>query len=161
VSFLSSKTDLVKGSSSKFTTASASYSRRLTANNDIVVSASLFRTQDGVTSNGRPLFDLSLRHRFFSAPSFLLPARHTLISGNIFRYGEDTGQYTGSQELLAGVEVRLDENRVTRTDANGFYSFNRVPFGEHRVEAMFQSEEPFFFTTNSPAIAEINSKVDF
>jgi hypothetical protein len=161
MSLLSSKTDLLQGNSFRFTTASVSYSRRLTASNDIVFSASLFRTQDGITSNTRPLFDVSIRHKFFSAPSFLLPGRHGTISGHIFRDDEDTAQYSGSQEAIPGIEVRLDENRVTRTDNNGFYSFNRVPFGQHRVEAKFQSDEPFFFTTNSPAIAEINSKVDF
>jgi hypothetical protein len=160
-SFLNSKTDLVQGNTFKFTTASASYSRRLTANNDIVVSASLFRTQDGVNSNLRPLFDVSIRHKFYSAPGFLLPGRHGMISGHIFHDDEDTAQYTGKQEAIGGIEVRLDENRVTRSDAHGFYSFNHIPFGPHRVEAMFQSAEPFFFTTNSPATAEINSTVDF
>ena len=161
LSFLNSKTDLVQGNTFKFMTASASYSRRLTANNDIVVSASLFRTQDGINSNLRPLFDVSIRHRFYSAPGFLLPGRRGMISGHVFRDDEDTAKYTGTQEGISGVEIRLDDGRVTRSDANGFYSFNRVPFGEHRVEAMFQSTEPFFFTTNSPAAAEINSTVDF
>ncbi|HEX7961701.1 MAG TPA: carboxypeptidase regulatory-like domain-containing protein, partial [Terriglobales bacterium] len=161
LSFLNSKTDLIQGNSVRFTTASATYSRRLTANNDVVVSASLFRTQDGINSNLRPLFDVSIRHKFYSAPGFLLPGRHGMISGHVFRDDEDTAKYTGGQEGIAGVEVRLDENRVTRSDANGFYSFNHVPFGEHRIEAMFQSAEPFFFTTNSPATAEINSMIDF
>ena len=161
LSFLNSKTDLIQGNTFKFTTASASYSRRLTPNNDIVVSASLFRTQDGVNSTLRPLFDVSIRHKFYSAPGFLLPGRHGMISGHVFRDDEETAKYTGREEAIAGIEVRLDENRVTRTDADGFYSFNRVPFGQHRVEAMFQSAEPFFFTTNSPATAEINSTIDF
>lgn len=160
-SFLNSKTDLVQGNTFKFMTASASYSRRLTANNDIVVSASLFRTRDGVNSNLRPLFDISIRHKFYSAPGFLLPGRHGMITGHVFRDDEDTARYTGTQEGIGGVEVRLDDGRVTRSDANGFYSFNHVPFGQHRLEAMFQSDEPFFFTTNSPTTAEINSTVDF
>jgi Carboxypeptidase regulatory-like domain len=61
------------------------------------------------------------------------------------------------------VEVRLDEDRVTHTDANGYYCFHRVPYGVHRIEARYRSrdDEPFFYTTDSPATADINTTVDF
>ena len=72
-----------------------------------------------------------------------------------------TGMYSTQVPALAGVEVRLDENRVTRTDASGYYSFHHVPFGVHRVEARLQSDEPFFYTTDSPATADMNATVDF
>jgi hypothetical protein len=62
---------------------------------------------------------------------------------------------------VAGVEVRLDEDRVTRTDSSGYYSFHHVPFGVHRVEAKFQSDEPFFYTTDSPATVDMNATTDF
>src|ERR1051326_3406166 len=58
---------------------------------------------------------------------------------------------------VGGVEVRLDENRVTHTDAGGYYSFPLVPFGVHRIEAKYQSGEPFFYTTDSPATADMNA----
>ncbi len=159
-SYLNSNTELVQGRLS-FTTISASYSRRLNASNDVVATASLFRTQNSGASQLRPLFDISVQHRFYSVPGFLLPGRHGTISGHVFRDDEDAALFTGRQAGMPGVEVRLDDQRVTHTDAFGYYSFSRVPFGAHRVEAMFQSGEPFFYTTNSPATAEINSNVDF
>jgi len=36
-----------------------------------------------------------------------------------------------------------------------------VPFGVHRVEAKLQSDEPFFFTTDSPATVDMNATADF
>jgi hypothetical protein len=36
-----------------------------------------------------------------------------------------------------------------------------VPFGVHRVEARLQTDEPFFYTTDSPATADMNATVDF
>jgi uncharacterized protein (DUF2141 family) len=84
-----------------------------------------------------------------------------MIQGHIFRDDDSGGLYNAQAPALSGVEVRLDENRVTRTDAGGYYSFHHVPFGVHRVEAKLQSGEPFFYTTDSPATADMNATVDF
>jgi len=100
-------------------------------------------------------------HRFFSVPGLLLPGRHGMIQGHIFRDDDSGGLYNVQAPALSGVEVRLDENRVTRTDASGYYSFHHVPFGVHRVEAKLQSGEPFFYTTDSPATVDMNATVDF
>jgi uncharacterized protein (DUF2141 family) len=62
---------------------------------------------------------------------------------------------------MGGVEVRLDEDRVTRTDSSGYYAFHHVPFGVHRVEAKLESDEPFFYTTDSPATVDMNATADF
>src|SRR4029077_2132519 len=91
----------------------------------------------------------------------LLPGRHGMIQGHIFRDDDSAGHYNAQMPVMGGVEVRLDEDRVTRTDAGGYYSFHHVPFGVHRVEAKLQSDEPFFFTTDSPATVDMNATTDF
>jgi hypothetical protein len=160
LSYFNSDTQLLQGNFI-LTTATLSYSQRLKSNNDIIGSASLVRTTNiGVTAT-HPLFSISLQHRFFTVPGLLLPGRHGMIQGHIFRDDDSAGLYNGQLPLLGGVEVRLDENRVTRTDSGGYYSFHHVPFGVHRVEAKLQSDEPFFYTTDSPATADMNATIDF
>jgi hypothetical protein len=160
VSYFDSDTELLQGHFI-LKTATVSYSQRLKTNNDIVGSATLVRsTNNGVTTT-QPLFSISLQHRFFSVPTLLLPGRHGMIQGHIFRDDDIAGVYSSQLPVMAGVEVRLDEERVTRTDASGYYSFHHVPFGVHRVEAKLQSDEPLFFTTDSPATVDMNATADF
>jgi hypothetical protein len=160
LSYFNSNTELVQG---KFilSTATLSYSQRLHATNDIVASASLVRTTSFGVTTTKPLFSVSLQHRFYTVPGFLLPGRHGMIEGHVFRDNDSRGLYNAQLPAVAGVEVRLDDNRVTHTDASGYYSFHHVPFGVHRVEAMYQSAEPFFYTTDSPATVDMNATVDF
>lgn len=159
--YFDSRTDLIQGQF-RFTSGTLSYSQRLTRTNDLVVSASLLRTASGTGKpDVQPVFSFSLRHRFSSAPGFLLPGRHGTIQGHVFRDDNSSARYSAGEAGLAGVEVSLDGDRVTHTDANGYYAFHHVPFGSHNVEAKVQSDEPFFHTTDSPALAEMNSTVDF
>ena len=161
LSYFDSRSELIQGKFN-FSSSSVSYSQRVTHTNDVVASLSLLRTFSGTGSaDFRPVFSLSLRHRFSSAPGLLLPGRHGAIQGHVFRDDQSTTLYKDSQSGMAGVEVRLDEDRVTHTDANGYYAFHHVPFGTHTVEAKVDSSEPFFHTTDSPATAAINSTVDF
>src|SRR5262249_43913288 len=76
------------------------------------------------------------------------------------RDDESAGHYY-QQPALAGVEIVLDDGRVTHSDSSGHYSFRHVPFGVHGIEAKFQSGEPFFYTTDSPAVWAMNGTVDF
>jgi carboxypeptidase family protein len=160
VNFFNSDTQLIQGKLT-FTTGVVSYSQRLGKNNDLVASAGMFRTVTNGTSSFSPALSISLQHRFSSVPSFLLPGRHGVIEGHVFRDDESSGQYSGKQTAVAGMEVLLDGDRTTHTDASGYYSFHHVPFGAHKVEAKFQSPEPFFYTTDSPATANMNATVDF
>jgi hypothetical protein len=161
LSYFNSNTELLQGNNFILSTATLSYSQRLHAANDIVGSASLVRTTSNGVSTTKPLFSISLQHRFYTVPGLLMPGRHGIIQGHIFRDDNSTGLYNAQSPTVAGVEVRLDEDRVTHTDASGYYSFHHVPFGVHRVEAKYQSDEPFFYTTDSPATADMNSTVDF
>jgi hypothetical protein len=160
VSYFDSDTQLLQGHFI-LKTGTVSYSQRVRTNNDIVGSASLVHTTISGVTTTHPLFSISLQHRFFTVPSLLLPGRHGMIQGHIFRDDDATGVYKDQLPLLAGVEVRLDDERVTRADASGYYSFHHVPFGVHRVEARLQSDEPFFYTTDSPATVDMNATADF
>ncbi len=159
LSYFQSKTDLVR-QNFQFSSTSLSYSQRVTTRDDIVASVSLLHTQNGINrSDVKPQFSISMRHHFFSAPTFILPGRHGTIQGHAFRDDEALAQYKG-QSPMAGIVVRLDDDRTTTTDASGHYVFSHVPYGTHRIEAELETSEQFH-TTNSPASAEINSTVDF
>ena len=160
VSYFNSDTTLIQGSL-KFSTVTVSYSQHLGGNNDIVLSGSMFRTITNGTSSVQPLIGISLQHRFSTVPSFLLPGRHGTIQGHVFRDDESAGRYNGKQVAVSGIEIRLDDTRVTHSDGNGYYSFHHVPFGSHRVEAKYQSQDQFFFTTDSPATVDMNATADF
>ncbi len=159
LSYFNSKTELLQGNFALATTT-LSYSQRLSANNNIVASTSIVQSNSNGVASTRPLFSISFQHRFFTVPGFLLPGRHGMIQGHVFHDDDFATRYNG-QPAIGGVEVRLDEDRVTHTDANGSYSFHHVPYGVHRIEARFHSDEPFFYTTDSPATADMNSTVDF
>jgi hypothetical protein len=79
----------------------------------------------------------------------------------VFRDDDSSGVYKDGMPSLSGIEVKLDDERVTHTDAAGYYSFHHVPYGAHQVQASVASAEPFFFTTDSPATTDINSTVNF
>lgn len=159
LSYFNSNTDLLQGSF-QFSSTSLSYSQRVTTRDDLVTSFSLLHTQNGtVGSDLKPQFSISMRHRFSSAPTFVLPGRHGTIQGHAFRDDEAMAQYKG-QTPMAGIIIRLDDERTTTTDANGYYEFRHVPYGVHRVEAKLDSSEQFH-TTDSPVAAEMNSIVDF
>ncbi|HWG87591.1 MAG TPA: carboxypeptidase regulatory-like domain-containing protein, partial [Candidatus Acidoferrales bacterium] len=160
LSYFNSNTQLVQGNF-LLTTATVSYAQRLTKDTQVVGSASLVHTTNGGTADTKPLFSVSLRHQFYTVPGFILPGRHGLIEGHVFRDDESSGRYDAQRTPLAGVEILLDGVRAARSDARGYYFFRHVPYGTHRIEARFVSAEPFFYTTDSPATSDINNTVDF
>jgi carboxypeptidase family protein len=160
LSYFDSDTELLQGHFI-LKTVTLSYSQRLKSTNDIVGSAAMVQTTNNGVTSTHPLFSISLQHRFFSVPTLLLPGRHGMIQGHIFRDDDSAGLYNAQMPAMGGVEVRLDEDRVTRTDSSGYYAFHHVPFGVHRVEAKLQNDEPFFYTTDSPATVDMNATADF
>jgi hypothetical protein len=159
LSYFKSDTQLIQGRD-VLTTLTLSYSQRLTQNDNIVGSAAMVHSDFNGAVNNRPLFSVSLQHRFFRVPGLLFPGRNGMIEGHVFRDDEANSTYAG-QAGLGGVEVRLDDGRTTHTNSDGYYSFHHVPYGVHRIEARYENPEPFFYTTDSPATADINSTVDF
>jgi hypothetical protein len=160
LSYFDSDTQLLQGHFI-LKTATLSYSQRLKSTNDIVGSAAMVQTTNNGVTSTHPLFSISIQHRFFTVPTLLLPGRHGMIQGHIFRDDDSAGTYNAQMPAMSGVEVRLDEDHVTRTDSSGYYAFHHVPFGLHRVEAKLQSDEPFFYTTDSPATVDMNATADF
>ena len=88
-------------------------------------------------------------------------ARRGHIEGIVFKDDQAQGMYTPGMPPLAGVEVVLDNVRSTRTDSSGRFRFDDVPYGRHRVEARYASDQPTFFTTPSPADVDGGSSVQF
>jgi hypothetical protein len=161
LSYFNSNTQLIQGNF-LLTTGTVSYAQRLTKDTQIVGSASLVHTTNGGIADTKPLFSVSLRRQFYTVPGFILPGRHGLIEGHVFRDDESSRHYDAAQQPpVAGVEILLDGVRVARSDARGYYFFRHVPYGTHRIEAKFASAEPFFYTTDSPATSDINNTVDF
>src|SRR5256885_2529448 len=128
LSYFDSDTELLQGHFI-LKTATLSYSQRLKSTNDIVGSASMVQTTNNGVTSTHPLFSISIQHRFFSVPTLLLPGRHGMIQGHIFRDDDSAGAYDAQMPAMGGVEVRLDEDRVIRTDSSGYYAFHHVPFG--------------------------------
>src|SRR6476660_1486587 len=99
VSYFNSNTELLQGHFI-LTTATVSYSQRLRSTNDIVASASAVRTANNGVTTTHPLFSISLQHRFFSVPGLLLPGRHGMIQGHIFRDDDSGGLYNTQSPTL-------------------------------------------------------------
>lgn len=161
LNFLYNSTQFVTGSTQN-AIESASYSRKLNSTNDIFASYSLFRSKvPGVNSTYQSIFEVSLRHQFYHVPRYIIPTKHGTISGIVFEDSNAEGKYHSGLPVLQGVEIILDGKVRTHSDRLGLYAFHQVPFGPHTVEAKFQSQKPFFFTTPSQTQTDYNSRVDF
>ncbi|MBV8354945.1 MAG: carboxypeptidase regulatory-like domain-containing protein, partial [Candidatus Eremiobacteraeota bacterium] len=162
-SYLSSTAALTQGTFG-YRIASLSFQRRLSGGNEVSASAGYLTTTQsgtlGATTQHTPTFGLVLRHRFASVPGFLFPSKHGTIAGHVFRDDAGTGNYASGAAGLAGVEVALDDDRTTRTDASGRYVFERVASGPHSIAARPDQATPFSFTTDSPASAQIGEVVN-
>lgn len=144
------------------TTGTISYSRQLGFDNALNVSFSVYRTGlGGIASGIHPLAEIAFRHRFHSAPGWFMRVQRGVITGMVFQDKLAAGLPGAASRPLAGVRVILDGTRRTRTDSHGRYQFSRVPFGSHKVEVLFKSVRPFFYTTPSQVETGINSSVDF
>lgn len=158
--FLASNDSLSTGNM-LYASHSLAYTRRITESNDISVAVSLVSVAAGGHGSYHPRVQVDARHRFSTIPDFFVPGSHGMISGRVFQDDEVTGEYTDSAKGIADVEMVLDGQRRTRTDARGMYAFDHIPAGQHRVEAIPRLNAPFYFTTASSDTAEINSRVNF
>lgn len=137
---------------------SLSYSQRLGGATEIFLTWSALC--DGLRSAScQPATFLSLRRSLRGAG--VLARRRGTIQGAVFRDDQVSGTYSPDLPAVAGVEVILDGVQRTRTDAAGWFKFDDVVYGRHRVEARFQSEQPTFFTTPSPAYVDMGEFVHF
>ncbi len=154
-------TDILPTGNTAYASHSLAYTRRITESNDISVAVSLVSVAAAGRSSYHPRVQVDARHRFSSIPDFFAPGSHGLISGRVFEDDEVTGELTEDAKGIADVELVLDGQRRTRSDARGLYSFDHVPAGQHRIEAIPRLSAPFYFTTASAETTEINSRVNF
>jgi len=79
------------------------------------------------------------------------------ISGYKFNDLDGDGAWADNEPALSGWTITLDDGQTTTTDANGYYIFNRLPFGSYTVEEVQQDD----WTQTAPATGshtiEINS----
>jgi hypothetical protein len=140
-----------------------SYSLKFKNVNEFFASLSLLRSNTAGTPGWRtnPLFEISIRRQFASAPNFIIPRRRGTIRGVVFADDGATGAYRPGGPLLSDVVVVLGDTRRIRTDHSGHYVFSGISYGLHVVEIVYDSTSPYFFTTTSRVQSDADSEVNF
>jgi hypothetical protein len=161
-SFLYNRNDLLQGSN-QTAIGTLSYLLKFKNPNEFFASLSLLRSNTAGTPGWRtsPLFEISIRRQFVSAPNFIIPRRRGSIRGVVFADDGATGTYRPGGPLLSDVEVVLDDTRRILTDQSGHYVFSGVSYGLHSVELVYRSTSPFFFTTASRVQSDADTEVNF
>lgn len=137
------------------------WTRQLGTTNLVNTGLSFFHTASQGQTTTEPVVQVSLQHQLFSVPHWLAPGRRGTIEGHVFVDSQYRQAFAQNEQPLAGVLVRLDKHRSTRTDKSGYYSFRGVPFGSHAVEADYHDPRPFFFTSGSPKEIAMGETADF
>ncbi|HML17078.1 MAG TPA: hypothetical protein VK419_08630 [Bryobacteraceae bacterium] len=139
-----------------------SVTQRIGRSNDLLLTLAEYRTRaTGQPLAVNPLVALSLRHRFNTAPGFLMMERHGAIKGRVFEDQDGRGADSPSAPGVAGVELILDNRRQTRTGPDGSYRFPGVPEGKHRIQAMLHGETAYYFTTPEQVETSEDGEVNF
>jgi hypothetical protein len=140
---------------------SLSYSQRIDGATEVFLTwSTLCHDRFILSSSCRPVMFASLRRSLSGGPG-LLATRRGHIDGIVFKDDQALGMHTPGLPAVAGVEVVLDNVRRTTTDSSGRFRFDDVPYGQHRVEARYVSDQPTFFTTPSPATVDAGGSVNF
>lgn len=125
-------------------------SRRLTDTTDVFASYTRWLTKRrGQADLVQPLFELGIRHRFDSLPTF---GMRGTISGSVFIDDDLDGEPDGGG--VANAEIEVDGVRRAKTSPNGSFSI-RVPSGAHRVTARVPAMAGAYFTT--PSAIEVST----
>lgn len=150
LSYLDSRAALLGGGSFGFRIASATYTMALGSGNELSASVAML--------NNHPSYGISIRRRLTAVPALLFPAKRGTIDGYVFEDDAQSGMYASGAKTLSGITVTLDGNRTATTDSAGHYAFNGVVYGTHEIDAALP--QGGFFTTGSPASAEMGDRVD-
>jgi hypothetical protein len=129
---------------------------RVTRDTDVGISYSRWSLRNNLSDGGdQDSVQLTLRTRF---SSLALPgAGLGAISGRVVR---DDAERT-VRPPLAGIEVVLDRNRRTRTDAEGGFTFERPGAGAHQVEAVLPQDPGAYFTSPSTRTIKPGGEAQF
>jgi hypothetical protein len=108
-----------------------------------------------------PACMIAYRHQFEHVPYFVIPERRGTLTGNVFRDDQSKGEFEPGMPPMPEVEVMLDDVRRTLTGTDGSYRFPNVHRGKHKLEAIYTSKEPFFFTTPSSLEVDEDATTNF
>jgi hypothetical protein len=108
-----------------------------------------------------PVCFIAFRHQFEHVPYFIIPERRGAITGNVFRDDQSKGELEPGMPPMPEVEVMLDDVHRVLTGVDGFYRFPDVHRGKHKIEAMYISKVPFFFTTPSRLEVDEDATANF
>jgi hypothetical protein len=138
------------------------FTQRLTAADNLSLSCSVLELKaPGGPSQDTPACFIAFRHQFDHVPYLVIPERRGTVSGNVFRDDQSKGEWEPGMPPMPEVEVMLDNFRRTLTGVDGSYRFPNVHRGKHKLEAMYTSREPFFFTTPSDLEVDEDATVNF
>ncbi len=108
-----------------------------------------------------PACFIAYRHQFEHVPYFVIPERRGTLTGYVFRDDQSKGEFEPGMPPMPEVEVMLDNLRRTLTGTDGSYRFPNVHRGKHKLEAIYTSKEPFFFTTPSSLEVDEDATTNF
>jgi hypothetical protein len=138
------------------------FTQRLSRTDNIALSCSVVGLKNpGISPQYMPTCFIAYRRQFEHVPYFVIPERRGTITGNVFRDDQSKGEWESGMPPMPEVEVMLDNFRRTLTGADGSYRFPDVHRGKHRIEALYTSKEPFFFTTPSDLQVDEDATVNF
>lgn len=137
------------------------WAKQLGSTNLLNTGVSFFRTGSQGQTTTEPVIQVSLQHQLYSIPHWLAPGHRGTIEGHVFVDSQYRQAFASTDPTIAGVVVRLDKHRSTRTDKDGYYCFRGVSFGSHAVEVEYHDRRSFFFTSSSPKEVEIGETADF
>ena len=139
-----------------------SLTQSITRSDSLSLSCSIMGLKDpGEPEVYTPICFAAWRHQFQHVPYFIIPERRGTITGTVYRDDQSVGEFKPGMPPLPEVEVMLDDRRRTLTGTDGSYRFPNVPRGKHKIEALYSSRDPFFFTTPSKVEVEEDATTDF
>jgi hypothetical protein len=160
-SFLYNDNQALQGSTID-TVHTLAFTQQLTRLDKVSLSCSVVGLKDpGIAPQYTPACFIAFRHQFEHVPYFVIPERRGTITGNVFRDDQSKGEWDPGLPPMPEVEVMLDNVRRTLTGADGSFRFPNVHRGKHKVEALYTSKEPFFFTTPSDLEVDEDATVNF
>jgi hypothetical protein len=126
------------------------FTQRLSRLNNVSLSCSVLALKNpGSPQQFTPACFVAFRHQFEHVPYFIVPEHRGTIAGIVFRDDQSKGELEPGMPPMPEVEVTLDDLRRTLTGVDGSYRFQNVHRGKHKLEAIYTSRDPFFFTTPS------------
>lgn len=140
--------------------ASLWYGRRVTRSIDGFAAVSGWSRDRGVAPGRGWSWSAGFRIALDGAPRWPW-APDGVVEGRVFRDAAGEGRHDDDAAGEAGARVRIDNEREVVTDARGWFRFEDVGPGEHRVEVLLPGVAGAYFTTPAVVTAIRGQKVLF